>query len=345
MLKKNNNKINPYQGGFKKKNILIITFENRDLKLLPYHNLSFLNYAHKYNYSYLFLNEYKSDLPIYWWKIQILIDYLENKNFNFDYIVWSDSDIIIDIDLPLEYLIRLTKKKILMSIEKNNVYNAGFFMIKKSKIGLQFLKECISYYKSSEFCKDENNNMILRGQWAGSCYEQGVMNILCINQYKKYVYGIPSFFVYNNNIFINNKVFIHNHNTNRKDLIAYYFKKLLESKRNFINLFNINKNVNYKKLLLINFKNINKYLNKLNNFNYIIIYFELENEIFNYKIDKKIFKFLPNNYLDLAILDYNENFIGLSNEEFKKFRLNNNFIKKNEIIKYIKYNLDIIYFY
>lgn len=87
-----------------KKNIGIITLENRNLEMNKYHNQSLQKYANKHGYDYLFYNDYKNDekeLPIYWKKIQIVLDLL--KNHNYDYVMWTDSDVIIkDYDIPIE---------------------------------------------------------------------------------------------------------------------------------------------------------------------------------------------------------------------------------------------------
>ena len=49
------------------------------------------------------------------------------------------------------------------------------FIIKNTKIGINFLEDCIKEINYKCINKTDGS---LKGNWAASCYEQGIMNIL-----------------------------------------------------------------------------------------------------------------------------------------------------------------------
>ena len=81
--------------------------------------------------------------------------------------------------------------------DNDNVFNAGVFIVKNCPLGLQFIKECIQYLKIN--CKGTAKKYDLNTEWAGMCYEQGIMNKLIDTKYKYYngVITIPSYIINN----------------------------------------------------------------------------------------------------------------------------------------------------
>lgn len=168
-----------------RKNIAIVTLETRESEMLFIHNKNIEEYCKIHGYTYIFTNSYenKLKLPIYWKKIQLVKEILENNNF--DYVLWLDSDtLIIDKSIPLEVILE-EDKSIYMGKDMNSELNlnAGVFIIKNNRIGLSFLNECIELYINRDKCKDEFGNYSLNGKWSGECYEQGIMNELIKNKY------------------------------------------------------------------------------------------------------------------------------------------------------------------
>lgn len=333
-----------YSLHLKPKKFIIITLENRNLSLNHYHNQVFKDYALKYNYQYIFLNHYESKLPIYWCKFQLLLDYLNNKSLDFDYIVWADSDIMICIDKPLEFIIYPSSDyDLIMSLDyidkkKNDrliYYNAGFFILKNSDISRQFLNDCLNYYQQNMYCKDKKNNLILKGMWAGICYEQGVMNVyLNSNIYKKYCYSIPKDQVLNHNKFNENVIFMHYHDRFKKDKISSIFSTFLKfQKKNFINIFFKNSNLNFKNIY---FWNILKKFNLKNYHSFIFILFK--------SFNKNILIHLPFNFNYYAIHSLTQNFIGISLHHFNTYYYGQE-IEFEDLYNYTKHNLPLLYFY
>lgn len=299
------------------KKIVIITFENRPLLLNKYHNRSFTRYATKYDYKYIFLNQYKSDLPIYWWKIQIVLDYLQT-NQDFDYIVWADSDIMVCIDLPIEWIISHTSLPFLVSLDNNdiknnkNAYNAGFFILKRCDLSIEFLQSCINHFIENSKCKDKNNNYQLNSEWAGICYEQGVMNYFLNSSYQSHCYPIPKTMVRSHNQFVNDVIFMHYTNRFKKEEIALTFSIFLKlEQKKFINIMKFNPSINLDTIYFWNNKSRWKPKSKTS---YVILYFTKN-------IQKKdIFYYLPSYYMTIIVFCQHNNFIGLPLYIFKRYK-------------------------
>lgn len=199
------------------KNIAILTLEDRDEEYIKCHNNSVNNYCNKHGYKYIFQEKYPSDLPVYWHKLLFVKDHL----IYYDYILWLDSDTIICNDnIRLESLLlnemnemsgtnersginemNETDQKHKMSVTNIYIgsdypggifqaYCSGVFMIKNSKESINFIDDCINHYLNNDDCKDNDKN-ILKGKWAGMCYEQGVMNYMIKSKYKSIVKNIP----------------------------------------------------------------------------------------------------------------------------------------------------------
>lgn len=193
-----------------KKNIGIITLETRDMEMNKYHNKSFEKYAKKHGYDYIFLKRYDSDLPVYWQKLEVVLDFL--KNHKYDYVMWADSDSIVkNYDIPIESI--LNKKDIYIGphwmLENVFIYpndtltnshmrgiNAGVFIIKNSDIGISYLENCLDSYIENKNCYVDGK-LSLNSAWAGECYEQYVMDKLIKNKYKDYFSEIPTTFLQN----------------------------------------------------------------------------------------------------------------------------------------------------
>lgn len=186
------------------KNIAIVTLETRKLDYLDTHNDNIQNYCNLHNYKYLFYDNYNNtlELPIYWKKIQLVLELLNSNVYN--YVMWLDSDTMIcDPDIKIENIINLDKKSIyigkdLISKFDNNTYNAGVFIIKNDLIGKKFLIDCINTYLNRYECLDKSSLRYKLGEWAGRCYEQGIMNELLKSEYINEFYFVEEYLFMNN---------------------------------------------------------------------------------------------------------------------------------------------------
>jgi hypothetical protein len=188
----------------KKNKILIITYDNRtNTKYIQLHNDNLNEYAKKWNIEYKYFN--KCNKNNYWCKIYIIYDLILTKKY--DYIMWMDSDTYIkNMDIDLNKILNQYDSDIFIGSDNNPKYditNAGVFIIKNSIIGVNFLEDCINYVNKSCFKKDGT----LKGNWAGMCYEQGVMNILIADEYNKYTTLLSNNIIFNYNK-CSNDVFI-----------------------------------------------------------------------------------------------------------------------------------------
>jgi hypothetical protein len=221
-----NNKIkNPSK--IKNKNrILIITFDNRkDQDYIKIHNDNLDKYCKKWGFDYKFYE--KCDKNVYWCKIFMVLDALNNNN-KYDYVMWMDSDTyIFNMDINLADILNQYASDIFIGLDNQPIYdtiNAGVFVIKNSQIGKQYLKDCISSLDPS--CIKENGT--LNGKWAGICYEQGIMNIMIDNKYKKYTTVLSNSILLNLNKCDNSVFIMHLYASSNNDR-----KKCFTSKKRF----------------------------------------------------------------------------------------------------------------
>jgi hypothetical protein len=162
-----------------KDKILIITAEDRNEPFIKYHDNNFNKYANMHGYTYLRLSNCpKEESSTYWCKIHLLKKYLDT---DYDYIMWCDSDTIItDYNKRLETYIHSFRKNIIIGqdckiIDSFIDINAGVFIIKNNEVGKSFINDCLKTLKDRPDCIVNNKE---QGQWAGICYEQGIMNEL-----------------------------------------------------------------------------------------------------------------------------------------------------------------------
>jgi len=180
-----------------KHRVLIITYDNRtDIPFIKVHNDNIQKYTNRWNYKYKFVT--KCDYNVYWCKMYLILNELETNKY--DYVMWMDSDTIINnYDLQLHKILNQYDSDIFVGYDNNNftyIINAGVFIIKNTPIGKQYMRDCINNFNVS--CL--NDDLSLKGIWAGTCYEQGIMNLLIINKYKKHTTILPRNIIYNKNI-------------------------------------------------------------------------------------------------------------------------------------------------
>ena len=77
------------------------------------------------------------------------------------------------------------------------------FVIKNSDIGKQFLNDCVDSFNTR--CLKEDGT--LGGKWAGTCYEQGIMNLMISNKYTKNTTVLTNSIIFNYNV-CSDEVFI-----------------------------------------------------------------------------------------------------------------------------------------
>jgi len=179
----------------KKNKFLFVSFDNRtNLSYLDKHNENINKYVNKYGYTYKFINTCYYN--VYWCKIKLILDELENNNI-YDYVIWLDSDTAIqNMDVDINDIVNKYNSDIFVGNDnqkKRDLINAGVFIIKNSIIGKQYLKDCINNVKNVCFNKDGS----LNGLWASSCYEQGQMNILINNKYYNNTTILPNHIIFN----------------------------------------------------------------------------------------------------------------------------------------------------
>lgn len=181
----------------KKNKILFITYDNRyKEEYVSIHNYNMRSYTEKYGYEYKFYNRCNDN--VYWCKIFMVLDALKKNKY--DYVIWLDSDTVIkNFDIDIGDVFNKFSSDIFIGSDNNRNYditNAGVFAIKNTETGINFLNDCINYV--SDKCL--NTDGTLKGAWAASCYEQGIMNILIADKYSKNTTILTNKIIFNYNV-------------------------------------------------------------------------------------------------------------------------------------------------
>ena len=214
----NNNKL---QIPLNKKNkILFITYDNRyKEEYVLIHNYNLKKYVEQYDYEYKYYNRCNEN--VYWCKIYMVLDAIKKNRY--DYVVWLDSDTVIkNFNIDIGLILNMFSSDIFIGSDNNNVFdisNAGVFIISNSNIGINFLNDCINYVSD----KCINNDGTLKGIWAGSCYEQGVMNILIVDKYFKYTTLLSNDIIYNYNICSDNVFIMHMYGSSPENRVKCFY--------------------------------------------------------------------------------------------------------------------------
>jgi hypothetical protein len=105
----------------------------------------------------------------------------KHLGMNYDYVMWLDSDTLIrDFSLDLGDFLEKYSSDVFAGFDhrpSNAVVNAGVFVFKNTEKGRAIMREITSQYLSPGFqklCVTKDGD--LRGMWAYTCYEQGVLN-------------------------------------------------------------------------------------------------------------------------------------------------------------------------
>ena len=197
---------------YKNIRVLLFSFDNRkNLSYLKLHNQQLELYAKKWNnVKYEFID--KCSKNMYWCKMYFMLNRLKSNNY--DYVMWLDSDAIItNLNNSIQKIFELYDSDIFIGHDNNHLVakktlNAGLFAVKNSKIGIEFIEECINNFEKSSCLKKKNK---LYGFYAYSCYEQGTMNNLIYSKYKKYTTVLPTNIFYNTMDCDKSTYFLHNY--------------------------------------------------------------------------------------------------------------------------------------
>lgn len=203
------------------KRILILTYDNRpNLSYIKIHNENMQEYAKRWGLTYKFVNKCKYNN--YWCKIRMVLEELMTNKY--DYVWWMDSDTyIFNMNISIEDVLNKYDSSIFVGSDNNSKYdliNAGVFIISNNSIGKQFLADCIKSFNVK--CKKPNGE--LKGAWAGTCYEQGVMNILIADKYYPYTTILTNDIIFNYNKCNPNVFIMHLYASSSKDRVECFTK-------------------------------------------------------------------------------------------------------------------------
>ena len=221
--------------------ILFITFETRDLEFVSIHNSNISKYCSKMNrdllrdYEYKFISECTENHihNVYWCKFVLLLKELEREQY--DYVVWLDSDTIVcDDKLDIGDVLCKYDSSIFVGFDRpdlSKIVNAGIIFIKNDSVGKEFMTEMVNLSKTTLFkneCMDKNGQ--LNGIFAGTCYEQGVLNELILtDKYAEYTTILPPNYILNDRKCPeNNKTFLFHQYDTKSEKRKQCFSSILD---------------------------------------------------------------------------------------------------------------------
>lgn len=196
-----------------KNTICVISYDNR--KVLP-ENLDKLiklnrKYCKKYNIKYFFYSK-KTIYPPYWTKVLLVLEELKRNRYK--YVLWLDTDALIQLNQHLSIFINSHMKNRDMLISSDppiwrSPFNAGVWCVKNNNKTKQLLEQWLSYYNKDLWNEVDGKWTCRKCQWSGSEYEQGAFVKYILPKYKNNIQSINYKLINNNKYDKNNECIFH----------------------------------------------------------------------------------------------------------------------------------------
>jgi hypothetical protein len=228
-------------------NILLLQIEDRENDFLQKLMMQNKQICSKNNINYVNLKKSSYNVPPYWGKVfEIYKIMIERPELS--YIIWLDSDAVF-YNFNQNKLINLLNDNIdysfIMSKDmppwENGDFNAGSFIVKNDKIGLEIINKWMKMYNPDKWIYF-NKKWLAESDWAGEYYEQGafIKHIYKNKKYFQYIKQLPFYILNNNNCSDNNPNIIVSH-------LAGHHKK------NQVNIYNCLQSFKYNDDNIISF--------------------------------------------------------------------------------------------
>lgn len=193
--------------------LAILTFETRKGGYIQIHDENIKSYCQRHGYSYI--RKSVCDFPeahphnVYWCKFLLLRQLILSNRY--DYVMWLDSDsVILQPELDFAKYLNHFNSSVFAGYDVHpELLNAGVLIIKSDDKGKEITKAITDPYLTKPFqnrCVDPTGN--LKGEWAGTCYEQGIMNII-LSRYKDATTILPPLIIQNSMVCKRNVFLLH----------------------------------------------------------------------------------------------------------------------------------------
>jgi len=219
---------------------LVIQYDNRNFfqnvieyfNLSDYHKLIKVNeeYCLIHNLDYMFISSYDYDMPVYWMKVKIITDML-NNNSKYKGIIWLDSDAVFtNIDKSIRDILNNDKSFYIATDPPKwgeKVLNVGTWIVKNNNIGIKIMNDWLNNYNPSLWIK-KDDNWHTDEKWAGIAYEQGTFNDIIYPKYKNDI-QILSWDIFNNDTRSNKNAYISHYMVHvREKINKEYYNENIE---------------------------------------------------------------------------------------------------------------------
>ena len=168
---------------------LVLQYDNR-----PINNLDMglinrnVDYCNQHKYHHRFITQ-KFEIPPYWIKVMLMNQYIHSGEY--EGVLWIDTDACIhDKTIRIEDIV-LGKKSFYMSPGKpvwntqntKYLFNAGVFLVLHTSAGKDIMNEWMNSYNEKKWYKNDVNQWLTSGEWAGETYEQGCFSTHIMPKY------------------------------------------------------------------------------------------------------------------------------------------------------------------
>lgn len=217
----------------KHNNYLVVQFDNRDfftnvIELFinsDFNKLIKINkdYSKNHNLDYMYTKSYDNTIPVYWMKVKIITDLINNTDYKG--IIWLDTDAVFTHENKSILDILNNDKSFYISTDPPE-YNesalcVGTWIVKNNNIGVKIMNDWMNSYDPSLW-RLEKNNWITDTNWAGIAYEQGSFNQIIYPKYKNHI-EVLRWDIFNNDNKYNENSYISHYMGPKKELINDYY--------------------------------------------------------------------------------------------------------------------------
>ena len=231
------------------KPLKILVYQSTDYNQLPKWAVDAQNcikaYCKKYNYTYKHFDHSKEKhlYPPYWLRVIDLQYMLSSPNYDYDYIMYMDSDAVFydkntSIENMLEFVDPNKKYSVYIGEDVNDsklfICNSGVYIMKVNEISRNIVNEWLSIYTNNSEKKwiYKNNKWVCNTcRWADHNYEQGAFNIYIYPKWKPHIALLSTYFLSNKYILTKSYVYhaMGAHNKLRTIIFKQVYNKIYKN--------------------------------------------------------------------------------------------------------------------
>ncbi len=194
---------NPKSTVNKTKRVAMLQIEDRNDHYFQFCINLNKEYCKKFNIDHIYLKKGPSDIPPYWWKVQVFLDLMNLGKH--DIICWMDSDAFVyNTDIDIRDIFGEYSETMLVCSDPpgwGSPFMAAVYMCRNDSKGRQIFEEWMNLYNKTKWKKGEDGKWkyVGTGKWAGVDYEQGAYAQKILPKYRKIIKSLPWYIFHETN--------------------------------------------------------------------------------------------------------------------------------------------------